>query len=59
MRGYLVGTAFLSSYGGTWKERGKQMKDNVILGTALFLSLIGAATVLGWMYWAICAIAGV
>lgn len=35
------------------------MKDNVILGTALFLALIGAATVLGWMYWAICAIAGV
>ena len=42
------------------------MKDNVILGTALFLALIverfdasiGAATVLGWMYWAICAIAG-
>lgn len=25
----------------------------------LFLALIGAATVLGWMYWAICAIAGV
>lgn len=24
----------------------------------LFLALIGAATVLGWMYWAICAIAG-
>lgn len=44
--------------GGTWKERGKQMKDNVILGTALFLALIGAATVLGWVYWAICAIAG-
>lgn len=35
------------------------MKDNVIVvGTALFLSLIGAATVLGWVYWAICAIAG-
>lgn len=25
----------------------------------LFLALIGAATVLGWVYWAICAIAGV
>lgn len=35
------------------------MKDNVILGTALFLALIGAAMVLGWVYWAICAIAGV
>lgn len=35
------------------------MKDNVIFGSALFLALIGAATVLGWMYWAICAIAEV
>ena len=43
---------------GDLKRKRKQMKDNVILGTALFLALIGAATVLGWVYWAICAIAG-
>lgn len=35
------------------------MKDNVIVGTALFLALIGAATVLGWVYWAMRALADI
>ena len=42
------------------KEKETAMsKTEWIITSVVFLSIVGACTVGGWVYWAICAIAGV